>query len=378
MIYLDNAATSWPKAPHMAQACEHIFMHPIGNVGRSAHEGSITASRILYDCRKTLQDIIPPTHIEKIIFTKNATEALNIALFGFLAPGDTVITTPIEHNAVARPLSVLASRHVKILFSPVDGYGKIDIDGFSKLLDAERPRLAVFTVAGNVSGVINPVEELVASCASRDIPFVLDGAQAVGEIALSGFGEGASGALCFSLHKGLLGPTGVGVMALYGNFNPRALVYGGTGSNSDATMQPEILPDKFESGTLPIHSVAIGLHALRYCVEHADTISRQRNITSDLLWEGLASLKQLRMISPREDRVGLVSVTTKETTISCIARYLFSHQVAIRSGLHCAPWAHKHFNTLAQGGALRFSVGYATTTEEVLKVIDLVKEAMNG
>lgn len=380
MIYLDNAATSWPKAPGVAQALAQAVTDLIGNVGRSAHRPAMEAGRIVYQCRTIVQHVMPPTELEKTLFTRNATESLNIALQGTLEAHDVLVTTPMEHNAVARCITALSQRlGVQVKFCPCDRYGMADSDEFFRILATTKPRLAVFTAASNVTGAINPIGEMVDACIAHGVPFVIDGAQAVGDISLPLVPKGAFGALCYSLHKGLLGPAGVGVLALYGSFLPRPLIYGGTGSNSASDMQPEFLPDRYESGTCAIPAIAASSVAVAYCVQHAQEIRTAKEHAGELLWQGLSSIKCLRMLSPRKNRIpGIVSVTVEEGTISDLAEKLFASDIAIRSGLHCAPWAHRHLKTEKQGGALRFSAGYATTEEEIRTVIRVVEEAVHG
>ncbi len=378
MIYLDNAATSWPKAPPVADAIRRSIEQPVGNVGRSAHRPAMAAARILYGCRQALQRIMPPTDLEKTIFTHNATGALNIALFGSLDPGDIVLTTPVEHNAVARVLYQLVQRGVQVEYCACDTFGRVDLDDFSRKLATLPIRLAVFTAAGNVTGAINDVANMVAACTRRNIPFVIDGAQAIGECGLPPMPVDARGALCFSVHKGLLGPTGVGVMALYGSFAPRPLTFGGTGSRSDSDQQPEMLPDRYESGTPAIHAIAGSVAAIGYVVEHGEQMQALRKRMGDILYSGLQTMEQLRILSPREKRVGLVSVTVREGTISTLAQHLYAKDIAVRGGYHCAPWAHRFLETARHGGAVRFSVGPSTTEEEIEITLRTVKEALDG
>ncbi|MGE0074522.1 MAG: aminotransferase class V-fold PLP-dependent enzyme [Sphaerochaetaceae bacterium] len=377
MIYLDNAATSWPKAPPVAEAIRQSIEQPVGNVGRSAHTPAMAAARILYDCRQTLQRVMPPTDLEKTIFTHNATEALNIALFGSLETGDTVLTTPMEHNAVARVLYQLVQRGVRVEFCACDAFGRVDVDDFSRKLATLPIRLAVFTAAGNVSGAINDIAAMVAACARQNIPFVIDGAQAIGEYSLPPIPHGANGALCFSVHKGLLGPAGVGVMALYGSFAPKPLTFGGTGSRSDSESQPDMLPDRYESGTPAIHAIAGSLAAIGFVAEHGEHLRVKRKRMGDLLYDGLQTMGRLRLLSPRGGRVGLVSVTVRDGTISSLARHLYAKDIAVRGGYHCAPWAHRFLETTSHGGAVRFSVGPSTTEEEIGITLRAVKEALD-
>lgn len=378
MIYLDNAATSWPKAPGVAEALAKAITDPVGNVGRSAHAPALAAAQLLFDCRQRLQSVMPPTDLEKTVFTRNATEALNMAILGTCLPGQVVLTTPVEHNAVARPLYHLSQRGVRLEFAQCDQFGRVDADAFRTQLLKTPIDLAVFTAANNVSGAINPLEDMVAACIEASVPFIIDGAQAVGEISLPVFPKDARGALCYSLHKGLLGPSGVGVMALYGDFSPQPLFYGGTGSRSDSEVQPEFLPDKYESGTPAIHAIAGSNAALTYVVNHLSEISEKREKATSVMWQALAELDLLRMLTSEGDRVALVSITVKDGTIGDLSRALYGQDIAMRAGYHCAPWTHRYLNTVDQGGAIRFSVGHTTTIDDIEKTVEAVKEEIYG
>jgi len=377
MIYLDNSATSWPKAPSVAQAIADCVLNPIGNVGRSSHEPANAAGRLLYECRSAVESFLPQIPLEQIIFTRNATESINVALFGFLRAGDSVLTTPIEHNAVARPLHVLAQRGIQVHICPCDDFGRIDPAVFRRELQRLRPSLAVFSAASNVTGAINPVEMMVFDCGAMNIPYVIDAAQAIGEVRRWNFPSESNGAVCFSLHKGLLGPAGVGIMALYGAFRPEPLWFGGTGSRSDSVVQPDFLPDRYESGTPAIHTIAGCTASLEYCHIHEKKIEDNRNTMGLLLYDGLSQFKQLRIISPAVDRVAVISVTISDGKISSLAEGLFRAGIAVRTGFHCAPLAHARFGTTPLGGAIRFSPGYATTEDEVIQTIAVVKEVLH-
>lgn len=380
MIYLDNAATSWPKAPGVAEAISKVITEPLGNVGRSAHQPAITASRLVFDFRMRLHDVIPATTAEKTICTRNATEALNMAILGMVGDGSakSVLTTCVEHNAVARPLHQLETRGVHLEFTRCDAYGRVDVEVFRKQLREKHFDLAVFTAANNVSGACNDVSQMVQSCIESDVPFVIDASQVAGEVLLEAFPESARGALCFSAHKGLLGPTGIGVMALYGDFAPRPLWYGGTGSRSDSEVQPDFLPDRYESGTPAVHAIAGAKAAVEYISGHVTELAERRKMCADMLFGELSSMDRLRMLSSESNRVGVISVTVKEGTIGDLTRALYAKDVAVRSGFHCAPWTHRHFGTVEHGGAIRFSPGFATTIDEVHETIAIVREAVYG
>ena len=379
MIYLDNSATSWPKAPGVAEALSKSVTDPIGNVGRSAHAPSLAASRILYDFRLAVQRHIPPTALEKTVIVHNATEAINIALLGLACnSAQTVITSPMEHNSVARTLTSMATKGTQIIYAACDQFGRIDVDAFRVQLRSTPVHLAVFTAASNVTGAINPVAQLASICAEAHVRWIIDAAQAVGEIDFGNLPVDSDGAICFSVHKGLLGVSGVGVMALYGSCNPEPLYFGGTGSLSESLQQPDFLPDRYESGTPAISAIAGSLAALYYCDEKRQELSEARGAAADALYDGLHRMKELRMLSPPTDRVPVISVTVNDGTIGALARALFDRDIAVRTGLHCAPLAHRYLKTMEQGGAIRFSPGYTTTLMEIDEVIETVKEALYG
>ena len=378
MIYLDNAATSWPKAPGVAEALSAAVLNPIGNVGRSSHAPALAASEILYKCRASILPLVPLTDLETVVFTRNATEALNLALFGSLQPGCTVLITPMEHNAVGRPVHQLTLRGVRVEVCPCDDFGRIDADVFRAELRRTRPSLAVFTAASNVTGAINPVETMVADCVSLGVPFVIDAAQSIGELPRWQFPTGSAGAVCFSLHKSLLGPTGVGAMVLFGGFRPRPLYYGGTGSLSDSVFQPDFLPDCYESGTPAIHAIAGCCTALEYCHAHEVELHTQRTTVSDLLYSGLLRFPELRLLTPTVDRLPVISVTTRQGTISALSNALHAAGIAVRAGFHCAPLAHQRLGSTHTGGAVRFSPGFATTEAEIFQTLAVIEEALRG
>ncbi len=378
MIYLDNAATSWPKAPGVAEALTASVLSPVGNVGRSSHAPALAASEILYKCRTAVLQLVPSTTLERVIFTRNATEALNLALFGSLQAGSTVLTTPMEHNAVSRPVNQLAQRSVRVEVCPCDDFGLIDADVFRSELRRTRPSLAVFTAASNVTGAINPVESMVADCISLSVPFVIDAAQSIGELTHWQFPADGAGAVCFSLHKSLLGPAGVGAMVLYGGFRPRPLFYGGTGSLSDSVFQPDFLPDCYESGTPAIHAIAGCYPALAYCHVHEGELRTRRTTMSDLLYNGLLRFPELRLLSPATARLPVISVTTKQGTISALSNALYAAGIAVRTGFHCAPLAHQRLGSTNAGGAVRFSPGFTTTESEIIETLAVVEEALRG
>lgn len=373
MIYLDNAATSWPKAPNVHATLAKVLDSPLGNIGRSSHTADQASSSHLYRWRKSVERLIPFTPTEKIIFTHGATESLNIALQGSLVGGEHLLTTPLEHNSVARPLTALKKRGVTFDLCHCDKWGRVELESLEKQLKSTKYDLVVITAASNVSGALNPLIEIDNLCSLYQIPLVVDASQVAGEAPMAPI---ANGALCFSLHKGVLGPQGVGVLALYGEFSPAPLLFGGTGSSSDSDIQPPFLPDKYESGTLPIALIVSSEVALHYVVDNWKIINSKRESLTTMLYEGLSDIESLRILTPPDKRVTLISVTTKEGMITPLEQTLYNNEIAIRGGFHCSPWAHRFFNTVEQGGAVRFSVGLSTTQEEIATVLKVIREGV--
>ncbi|NCB02893.1 MAG: aminotransferase class V-fold PLP-dependent enzyme [Spirochaetia bacterium] len=377
MIYLDNAATSWPKAPLVSDAMKEAIDNPYGNIGRSAHELSQNSSSALYKFRSLLHSILPPTKEENIIVTSGATHSLNIALLGSIKPHDTIITTQLEHNAVMRVLDYLKKDNIQVIPLKSDSYGRVLLEEIQETIANHRPKLAVINGASNVNGVVQPLEELINVFNAHHIPLIIDASQLMGEVDLPQNIKDISGAVCFSLHKGLLGPSGVGAMALYGAFLPTPLIFGGTGSKSDSIIQPTFLPDRYESGTLPIPAIIGSNSALEYVISHKGEIYTTKYEMAEYLYNSLVNIKEIRMLSPKGEKVPNITFTVKKGTISSLSQFLFNSDIAFRSGFHCAPSAHTYLNTHECGGAIRFSIGYTTTRGELDEVIDTVKRGID-
>ncbi len=260
-VYLDNAATSWPKPPVVLEAITDFFQNAGGNTGRSGHHRSIAASRSVSLAREQLCDLLGAETPDELVFTKNATEALNLAILG-LAEGVTrIVTTSLEHNSVMRPLRELERRgRCAIAVVDADGNtGEIDLDAWASALEGPEPCLAVATHASNVTGVLLPVSTMAALAAERGRPFVVDASQSAGHIPLVLSELGAT-AVAMPGHKGLLGPIGTGLLYLSPDVEVEPLIRGGTGSQSELEVQPDFAPDRYESGTLNAMGI-VGLGA---------------------------------------------------------------------------------------------------------------------
>jgi cysteine desulfurase/selenocysteine lyase len=250
MIYLDHAATSWPKPPAVVAAMSDFLERAGGNPGRSGHRLSIEAGRIVYEAREALAELFNVRDPFRVILTPNVTYALNLAIRGLVRPGDRVVVSGMEHNAVMRPLRALERQGVTVAVVACDGEGALDPADWAAAL-AQPTRLAVINHASNVNGVIQPLAELIALAHAAGVPVLVDAAQTAGVLPLDMAALGPD-LLAFTGHKGLQGPPGTGGLVLGAEFDVdllEPLVRGGTGSRSEFEEQPDVLPDRFESGT---------------------------------------------------------------------------------------------------------------------------------
>jgi cysteine desulfurase family protein len=367
-IYLDNAATSFPKAPGVGEAMARYINQVGANINRGTYSKAAEAGMTVLDTRtrlKTLFDFAGPESL--VVFTPGATAGLNMILKGWLKPGDHVIVSSLEHNAVMRPLMELADRGVTFSRIPADQEGITDPKDVLPLIRPQT-RLVLVSHASNVCGTVFPLEEIAGICREAGLPLAVDAAQTAGHVDIS-FEKLHLAALCVPGHKGLLGPQGIGAVLMRESFakglNP--LLTGGTGSASDSERQPDYLPDKFESGTQNLPGI-YGLHAaLEFVMEKgpAALCAHETAMTQALLG-GLAGMPvRVAGIKSAAGRVGVVSLDFYDTD-NAEAAYRMEREYGImtRCGLHCAPNAHKVLNTFPQG-TVRLSVGYATTEADI-------------
>ena len=367
-IYLDNAATSFPKAPGVGEAmCRYV--ERLGrNVGRGSYAPAMEAAGGVLAVREKLATLVNAPDPRHIIFTPGATWGLNFLLKGLLRPGDKVLTSPMEHNAVLRPLEQLKAAGVAVELLPCTERGELILDGLGERL--EGARAVVLTHASNVSGTVFPIGQVGALCRARGVFFLVDGAQTVGLLPVDMAAMGIDG-LAFPGHKGLLGPQGIGALALSGALAEELepLVSGGTGSLSESLSMPPFLPDKFEAGTLNLPGI-FGLGAALDYLEGEGEALRQREAKlARHLWYRLKELdgEGLRVLGTDDpqNRVGVVSVDFPGRDNGEMAfRLERDYGIQTRCGLHCAPLAHKTLGTFPQG-AVRFSVGPFTTFAEI-------------
>lgn len=373
LVYFDNAATSFPKPPGVLEAMRH-FTEEIGaNPGRSGHRLSIRAGEVLVDTRDYLAELFNIRDSLRIAFTKNASEALNLAIAGVVEPGDHVITTSMEHNSVSRPLRYLANEKViELTIVQCDKKsGTLDPIAVEKALK-KNTKLVIMVHASNATGTLQPIGEIGAITRENDVILAIDAAQTAGSYPIDVEAMKID-LLCFTGHKALFGPQGTGGIYVRPGLQLKPLMRGGTGSRSEEDIQPDFMPDLLECGTPNTVGVA-GLGAgVQFIM--SETVEKIRDhevkVTKQLL-EGLGELNAVTIYGPEnvEERMPIVSVNIDGLYCSKIAEKLDEDcGIMVRAGLHCAPWAHRTLGTHPEG-TLRFSLGYFNTAEEVDYVLD--------
>ena len=367
-VYLDNGATSFPKAPGVGEAMCRYIQRVGRNVGRGTYAQALDAAGQVMAVREQLRKLVNAPSGRNVIFTPGATWGLNLLLKGLLRPGDKVLTSPMEHNAVLRPLEQLKKQGVEVEFLPCTQRGELILDGLTEQL--EGVRAVMLTHASNVSGTIFPIAQVGGLCRERGVFFLVDAAQTLGVLPVDMAEMGIDG-LAFPGHKGLLGPQGIGGLALTdalaAELDP--LASGGTGSMSESLDMPPFLPDKLEPGTLNLPGI-MGLGAaLDYLAEQGEALRQREAKLARHLWYRLKELdgEGLRVLGSDDphNRVGVVSVDfTGADNGEMAFRLEQEYGIQTRCGLHCAPLAHRTLGTFPQG-AVRFSVGPFTTFGEI-------------
>lgn len=377
MIYLDNAATSWPKPPAVIRAMAGTVQKIGGNPGRAGHHLALCAGRVVQNCRELLAQAFGAPDAEHIVFTASCTEALNLAIRGSLQEGDEVLCTHAEHNAVMRVLKQLETEGaIRVRTIAPDSMGLTPPDGLRAAI-TPKTALCVICHASNVTGVVQPVRLLSDVLKPYGIPLLVDAAQTAGVLDVSLQSLGAD-MIAMPGHKGLLGPQGVGVLVLGRGMLPRPMVLGGTGSQSESMLQPSQLPDRYESGTLNLPGIA-GLYAgARFALRHREEIEQYESRLADTLRMHLASVRGVRLMGqPSAPKVGVVSFVPSPMDPGALCDALDKRGFALRAGLHCAPAAHQWMGTL-HTGACRASIGIYNTEEEVVALAQNVDALMHA
>jgi cysteine desulfurase family protein len=376
MIYLDNAATSWPKPEIVYRTMDKFLREKGGNPGHGSHSLAMAAKQEIEETRVLVARFLHAPETERVIFTLNCTDSINVALKGLLKPGDQVIVSSLEHNAVIRPLSKLSECGIDVIRIPLSPEtGVTSAQDIEKAI-SPRTRLIEMIHASNVNGVIQPIEEYGEIARRHNLIFMVDGAQTAGHYPLDVVAANID-LLAFSGHKGTLGSTGVGVLYIGPRVNPETLREGGTGSVSESALQPETLPDKFESGTL--NSVGIsGLGAgIKFILEQGqDKILHHENKLMESLIQGLSRISGVKIYKAVEgsDQAPVISINIdgyEPGEAGVILDQAFD--IKVRTGLHCSPEAHKSMGTFPKG-TIRLSPGYFNTLQDIEFTLQAIRK----
>jgi cysteine desulfurase family protein len=369
-IYLDNAATSWPKPDAVYRAVDHYQREIGGPNGRSGYREALSANRIVERARRGVAALMGAREPSQVIFGFNGTDVLNLAIRGIVRAGDHVVTTVCDHNSVLRPLRALAETDgVAVSYVPCDREGWVSPDDVRAAL-RKNTRLVAVVHASNVTGAIQPVEEIGKRVRESDALFLVDAAQSLGHVRID-VAQLDVDLLAAPGHKGLLGPLGTGVLYIRPGIERKLhpLRYGGTGSRSDEDRQPDQLPDKYEPGNhnlLGLAGLAAALEFLQ--AETVEAIAAHHTALTARLITRLQEIDGLSIHGPQStgSRTSVVSVTIEGYDPQELAAMLeASCHVQCRAGLHCAPRMHAALGTTAAGGTVRLSPGFTTTIEEI-------------
>jgi cysteine desulfurase family protein len=376
VIYLDNAATSWPKPEVVYQSMDHFLREKGGNPGHGSHSLAVAAMSVVQETRALTASFIHATEVNRIIFTLNCTDSINIALKGLLKPGDHVITSRLEHNAVTRPLKKLEQQGILVSYLPVSPEtGSVLASDIDKAV-VPATKLVVMIHASNVHGVLQPIEEYGALARRRGLLFMVDAAQTVGHYPVDVAADNID-LLAFSAHKGPLGPPGVGVLYIGERAELDTLREGGTGVQAEADLQPAVLPNKFEAGTINSLGVA-GLGAgLKYIQENGlpKLMSHEAELVQRLQL-GLSEIEGVTGYFPRDKfkRAPVISFNIKSYDPGEVGTILDqAFDIKVRTGLHCAPAAHRTLGTFPRG-TVRLSPGVFNTLSEIDCTLEAVRQ----
>ena len=376
MIYLDNAATSFPKPEAVFSGMLRCMRAYCANPGRSGHRMSIMTARAVNEARAVISSFFNIKDSMRLSFTKNATEALNIAIKGSLKPGDHAVATSMEHNSVIRPLKTMEREAgVELTIAECDNNGFIDVSDIEKNFKANT-RLVICTLASNVTGTIFPVKEIGSVCGKHGVYFLVDAAQGAGYTSID-VSEMNIDMLAFPGHKGLLGPQGTGGLYVREGIRLKSIMQGGTGSNSQEMHQPDFMPDLLESGTLNTPGIVGLCEGIKFIESFGfENLKHYRQLLLKKLIEGIKDIKGTIIYGSgrAENNAGIAAVNF-EGADSVEISYMLDkeYEIATRAGLHCAPLAHRTLGTL-NTGIVRLSVGCFNTFDEIDYTIDAMRK----
>jgi cysteine desulfurase family protein len=375
MIYLDNAATSWPKPSGVARATSNAITQGMGNPGRTSHRLAMDAALMVQECRENLAELFNIANPLRICFTSNATEALNLAIKGVLSLGDHAICSSMEHNSVWRPLVALRERGIELTIVEANPSGVVDLSRIEQSIKGNTKLIAVLH-ASNVNGAIQPVAEIGKLARERGIAFLVDAAQTAGSFPIDVEAMHVD-LLAFPGHKGLLGPQGTGGLYVSERVDLRPLKEGGTGSDSMRASQPSYYPDKLESGTLNVPGIAGLNRSVRYLLQKgiAQVARRETKLTQRLL-TGLMEIDGVTVYGPSAElpRAAVASFNLRNLDPVFVANELERRaEIACRPGWHCAALAHQTQGTKGTG-TVRLSPGQFTKRTEIEIALGIIAE----
>ena len=372
MIYLDSAATSLLKPPSVVRATA-MAMRTMASPGRGGHGAAMRAADTVFTCREAAAELFHVPEPERVVFTMNATHALNIAIHSLVSPGDPVVISGYEHNSVTRPLHALGAQ-VRVaessLFEP-----EAAVSAFRRALPGAKA--AVCTMVSNVFGYLLPVREIAELCAAVGVPLIVDASQAAGCVA---FDAAALGAAFVAMpgHKGLLGPQGTGILLCFAQ--PKPLLCGGTGSQSVLQDMPEELPDRLEAGTHNVPGIAGLLAGIRYLsAQGVENIERRERRLAQRLTAQLRAEPRLEVFAAPDPacQTAVLSVRCRDMDSELLAQKLAQYGIAVRAGLHCAPVAHRSAGTL-ETGTVRLSLSPFNTDAEIARTARVFHEILRA
>ena len=370
MIYLDNAATTFPKPPKVISAVSDFMQNSGGNPGRGGHLYARLSEEKIYECRELLCRLISSEDPDRIIFTKNATEAINLGIKGVVKPGDEIILTSMEHNSTLRSAVSLERHGVCVKIARADTTGYVNPESITSLI-TDKTRLVCVIHASNVSGTVNPIKEICSEVRKRGVLTLIDAAQTAGILDIN---ASWSDMIAFAGHKGLYGPFGTGALYITKALKLNPLIEGGTGSLSESALMPDISPDRYEAGTLNACGIAGLCEGLKFVMGN-DFKTRERENAAFLI-EEFSKVTGARIIG--NPGIGVIGLKCLENDCVEIAAKLDSnYNIAVRAGLHCAPMAHRTLGTVTDG-LLRFSTGYFNTKEEISYAANSLAELLNN
>lgn len=378
MIYFDNAATTMQKPPQVVQAVAEA-MCSLGNAGRGAHEATLDAARVIFDARRALADFFHCESPKQIAFTSNSTESLNIAIKGILQPGDHVVTTALEHNSVLRPLYEMEKKGVSLTILPSDPKGRVAASDFEQAIQSSTKAI-VCTHGSNLTGNLVDIAAVGAIAHGHQLLFCVDASQTAGVFPID-VQEMKIDILCFTGHKGLLGPQGTGGIYVREGVPIRPLKSGGSGVQTYLREHPSQMPLALEAGTLNGHGIAGLRAAIGYLQETGIDVIRQKEMgLMERFREGIQSIPGIKIYGDFDvkERCPIVSWNLGDYDSSEVSDELFQgYGIATRPGAHCAPLMHQALGTVGQG-AVRCSFSHYNTEEEVDLAVAAVEELAQG